>query len=256
MKKLVLLLFLSIVCVPLVAQITAPDFAADDCDGNFHTLYTDLDQGKIIVLCWVEPCGGCIGPSLTAYNVVQSYASSNILFYLLDDFGDTPCSIVSGWAANNNIGPNLTTFSHSHILEANYGGIGMPHVVVIGTDRTIYFNELNQAAGNAPAIQNALNAALAAIGIEPAPQYEFSISLLKNPSSDKVTIRYCLSETTAVSVQVVNAFGKKISFYSLGAQAQGKNEFEIDLKRLAAGAYFILFDAGKHSRVLKMLVSH
>src|SRR5207249_4420212 len=107
-KSLLTLLSAIFIGVNVFAQ-TAPDFTALDCNGVSHNLYTELNSGKVIVLNWVMPCSACVGPSLTAYNVVKSYASSNVLHYLIDDAGNTSCTSLSSWATGAGIGSNRTT---------------------------------------------------------------------------------------------------------------------------------------------------
>src|SRR5688572_1006830 len=104
MKKLLFLLLIAISWLPVSAQV-ATNFTCNDCSGNLHNLFSELDAGKVIVLDWVMPCGGCTAPSQTAHNIVQGFQSTNpnqVLFYMVDDYANTSCSSLNGWA--NSIG--------------------------------------------------------------------------------------------------------------------------------------------------------
>ena len=106
-------------------------FTANDCNSISYNLFAELDAGKVVVVAFVMPCSACIGPSLTAYNVATSFASSNpgrVKFFLSDDLANTSCSIVSGWATNNNITPDAV-FSSTDFIETQYGAEAMPKVV-------------------------------------------------------------------------------------------------------------------------------
>ena len=100
MKKLSIAI-LTILCSGIsFAQTTATDFTTNDCAGVSHTLFSELDAGKIIVAAFVMPCGSCSAPSLAAYNAVQSYAISNpntVYFYLVDDAANTTCASLTSW---------------------------------------------------------------------------------------------------------------------------------------------------------------
>src|ERR1043165_5686641 len=87
-----------------VAQTTATNFTATDCNATSHTLFTELDAGKIVVLVWVMPCAACISDAKAAFDAVGSFASSNpgkVVFYLSDDIGDAGCSTLNSWASTN-----------------------------------------------------------------------------------------------------------------------------------------------------------
>ena len=217
---------------------TAADFSASDCQSNPHNLYTSLDSQRVIILDWVMPCSSCIGPSLTAYNIAQSYATSNpgvVEFYLIDDVGNTNCTTLSNWANSNSIGPNMTVFSTSSIVETNYGGTGMPHIAIVGgSNHQIYFNQFNSAAGDVTGIQNAINSALAALGLkqEMIPQNKISIS--PNPANDVLV----------VSAEFQSNGNSIATIFDINGQAVLEDAFQsgenrIDILKLPSGIYFL-----------------
>jgi hypothetical protein len=256
MKKQVLTIFFVAFAFISMAQ-TAPDFTANDCNGNSHNLYTELNSGKVIVLDWVMPCGACVGPSLTAYNIVQSYANPNVIYYLIDDAGNTSCTSLSSWAYGASIGTNRQTFSTTSIVESNYGGVGMPHVVVVGTsNHTIYFNGLNSAAGNSTAIQNAINSALTATGITENNSNAFQLNVVPSASEKSIKVTYSLKETANVTLTMINEVGQSVSKKDLGKQTLGNYTSDFDLKAIASGIYFMRFTADNNSQTVKFTVSH
>ncbi len=256
MKKTLLLVSLIISSFLTSFAQTAPDFTANDCNGNSHNLYSELGQGKVIVLSWVMPCGACVGPALTAYNVVQSFANPDVLYYLIDDYGNSTCATISGWAANSGIGLNRTTFSSASIIQTNYGGVGMPHIVVVGPNGTIYFNGLNAAAGNSTAIQNAINDALTATGISDNNSNAFSVSVSPNPTAESLMLNYTLEQPASISFEVKNELGENVATYTLDNISAGKHEFQFDIHNYANGNYFVLFNAEQNVKVVKFAVFH
>lgn len=253
-KQLLSLLFAMFVGIAAFSQ-TVPDFTATDCSGNSHNLYTELNAGKVIVLVWVMPCGACTGPALTAYNIVQSYANPNVVYYLIDDAANTSCTSLSSWASGASVGSNRTTFSTSAIVESQYGGVGMPHVAVVGTsNHTYFFNALNSAAGNSTGIQNAINAALAT-GINETGNNAFQLSVLPSPTAQTVKVTYSLKETTNVTLDIINEVGQSVIKKEQGKQAAGNYSSDIDLNKSAAGVYFMRFTAGNHTQTVKFTIA-
>lgn len=260
MKKQLLAFALIILSLTAATAQTAPDFTANDCSGVSHNLYSELDSGKVIVLNWVEPCGACIAASLTAYNIVEGFLTTNpgrVRYYLIDDLGNTNCSSLASWANTNSIGPaDRTTFSTAAIVENNYGGVGMPHIAVVGgSSHTYFFNQLNTAANNPAAIASAIVQALT-VGINENTGTSFGASVYPNPSTDKIKINYTLTEAGTVSFDVLNVIGKTIVTYPLSKQAAGKHDFGIDVKNLSEGIYLLRFNAGQRSQIIRFAVSH
>ncbi len=255
MKKLLLTLVSSFAVLVTSAQ-TAPDFTATDCNGTSHNLYTEIGQGKVIVLVWVMPCGACTGPGLTAYNIVQSYASSNVLYYLIDDAGNTACTSLATWATSSGIGTNRVTFSTSSITESSYGGIGMPHIAVVGPNADFYFNALNTAAGNSTNIQNAINSALAATGIKENSDNAFQLMVFPSLSANSVKVTYSLKESATVILDILNEAGQLVSKKDLGKQSAGDYTSDFDIAGTASGIYFMRFSVANNSKTVKFVVSH
>src|SRR5688572_1381152 len=117
MKKLTLLLVILFSSGLAGAQSVAKNFNCNDCSGNNHDLFTELDAGNVVVLCWVMPCPACVGPATSAHNSIQTYSASHpgkVKFYICDDYGDTNCGSLNAWIASNGI-TTYTSFSNSSI---------------------------------------------------------------------------------------------------------------------------------------------
>src|SRR5258706_1435857 len=163
MKKFTLLFFMLLAAGFAGAQSVAKNFNCNDCNSNNHDLFTELDAGKVIVLCWVMPCSLCSGPASSANSIVNSFATSNpgkVKFYLVDDVANTSCSSLNSWGASTGL-TNYTSFSNSSIKMTDYGITGMPKIVVLsgGSSHLVYFNQsdsLNTVTFNA-AIKNAIS---------------------------------------------------------------------------------------------------
>ena len=238
------------------AQSTATNWTAVDCTGTSHTLFDDLDSGKIVVLVWVMPCGACDAGSKMAYNAVQSFATSHpgkVVYYLADDLGDAGCPALSAFASGNGIGPkNVTIFSNAGevIDEDDFGGTGMPHVVVMGgTDHKIYFNERGTDTEDQAEITNAIDSVLnittGVAGV--ANQINFTVG--PNPLKDNIAISYDGNVSKVAVISMSGQVVKEISFATPVVNPR------VSIDALPAGMYHVKMsdDKGKHG-VVKVVV--
>lgn len=234
------------------AQTTATNFTANDCSGTSHTLFTELDAGKVVVIAFVMPCATCIAPTLSAYNNALSYASSHpgrVVFYLSDDYGTTPCSTLNTWATTNGMA-GVTTFSNTSVVQTDYGTPGMPKIVVLGgASHTVFHNEnstLNVTNYNA-----AIVAALGANSIDNNYKSIFNLKASPNPATNKISIDYTLDQLKNVSIDIFDILGKKVKSFSIEDKIIGKNNTTLDIEFLKDGIYFIQLNIGEQSETLK-----
>lgn len=254
-KNLLALFFISISATGFTQPAT--DFTADDCTGNTHYFFNELNSGKVIVLNWVMPCITCIPASISAYSIVQSFSISNpgtVLQYIIDDDGGQSCATLLNWTNSTGIEPDAV-FQNSggtEINEADYGGNGMPHIVVVGPDHTIYFNGLNGAANDSIGITNAINQALLATGINKNyPGHGFSTSM--NPSSEILSVNYN-SPSGNFSLEIINVLGHVVTrsdFKNPG----GIQKIKMSASAFVNGIYFVQVKEGVSVRTLKFVVS-
>jgi len=259
MKKLLLTLLFAAVTAIGMAQ-TATDFTADDCGGTSHNLFTELNAGKVIVLVWVMPCNACTGASLTTYNVVESYQSSNpntVYMYLCDDYGNTACSSVNSWGTTTGIPESSSSlrFSDAAISMSDYGSAGMPKIVVLGgTDHTVFYNVVNTV--NIVNLQNAINSALNTTGINEQSSTVSALSIFPNPAANSSEIKFTLAKSSDVSIELFNLEGQMLKNVFSGKLAAGENKVQLDLAGYSSGMYLVKLSDGDKSKFINVVVSH
>jgi hypothetical protein len=243
MKKLLLSSAIVLSAFITKGQTTATDFTAADCSSTSHNLFTELNSGKIIVLVWIEPCGGCISDAKAGYDAMHSFATSNpgkVAYWLVDDVGNTDCASLSSWASTNGIVPiNITIFNNTGnvINEADYGGTGMPHVVVLGdTTHHIYYNQLS-GSNDGPAITNAISNAIAGItAVEQFTRTGTELTLFPNPSNDKVALSFKLPDgVNEGALNLYDITGKLLRSDKLTGPS---GYLQKDNSQLSSGTYF------------------
>ena len=258
MKKNLLTLILVAVVSVSMAQ-TATDFTANDCNGTSHNLFTELNAGKVIVLCWVMPCGACTGPALTSYNVVQSYQSGNpnkVYLYLVDDYANTICTGLNSWATGIGVAQQTWSlrFSNAAIDMTDYGSTGMPKIVVIGPNHTVFYNVNNTV--NSTNLQNAINAALSTTGIIENNNAASFLNVLPNPAGSTAEIKFSLIKAADVTLELFNLEGKMVQQIFSGKLNAGENKIPVNLEKLSGGMYLVKFSDGDKNQFINLVKSN
>ena len=238
---------------------TAPNFSCNDCKGTSYDLYSQMDSGKVVVICWVMPCSSCIAASKTSYNVVQSFQAAHpgkVLFFLCDDYGDTPCVSLDSWANSNSITASASSlrFSNSAINMTNYGSVGMPKIIAVGgSDHKILYSA--NGSVNGTTLQTAINDALNASGINEADILASTINVFPNPVTDLLNLSFTLQKSTDISIEVFDNIGQKV-YERTANYATGLNKTDINTAKFANGNYFVKISNTNRSKTLQFTVSH
>jgi hypothetical protein len=238
---------LSLLCAASLtaqAQTTAVDFNADDCDGNSHQLFSELEAGDVVILELVMMgCQPCVtaAQSLTANVLPNVSEPSRVKLYSIGFSNSVTCAQMNNWKSTN--GFTHTVFAGMSNLTTYYGGMGMPTIVVVGgSGHTVYYSELGHSASDNPAILAAIEDALdAQVGIDEAGATEVAIG--PNPTTDQLTLadkrwtRATISDTqgrivltTGVGAGTVDVAALPVGLYVLhvsnAAGAKGIARFE------------------------------
>lgn len=230
MMKIKLSLLVSLLFVLELTQAqTAVNFSCNDCNNNYHDLFSELDQGKVVVLTWVMPCVGCIEGASMAGAYVEAVNSPNVVHYVADDFGNTACQSLMGWLNGNGIYYNAY-FKDTLISMEHYGISGMPKVVILsGLDHQVYYNANNTFVYSE--FQAALNAAIQGASVPEVSNRK--ISIFPNPASTQLSVS--LPDQTGV-LQITDMDGRVVF-------AQNTKNFveRISIETFANGLYSLSF---------------
>ena len=256
MNKLITTAALGLTALLATAQ-TATNFNCADCHGDMHDLFAELDAGKVVVIDWVMPCAACTGPSLTTYNVVQSYQASHpgqVQMYVVDDYANTNCSSLNTWKTNIGI-PNTVSFSNAIIDMDDYGGPGMPKIVVLGgSAHTVFYNTDNTV--DATALQNAINAALLVAGVEEPGQFAAGFAIRPVPATDQAHITFRLAQAAPVQLGLYNTTGTLVRNIHGGALPAGPHNMAVDTYDLPTGLYVVRLTDGRQQASLPLPIAH
>jgi len=247
MKTLVLFVSVMLLNNMSFGQTNATDVTVTDCEGTTYNLFTELDAGKIIVIGWTMPCASCATPLLSVHNSVLNFAVSNpgvVEYWLTDDFANTNCTTIVDWCTNAGI-TNAKFFSTADLDMFDYGGSGMPKVVVLGcTDHKVYYNVNNTPSGQGTT--TAINAALADIanscqpvGIDEITESNISVSCYPNPASSTLNVAVEMSDSQSFAVEVIGLNGVAFNKVEVENSNSVLNELQLDISALSTGMYFL-----------------
>lgn len=230
------------------AQTTATDFITDDCDGITHNLFDSLDVGNVIVICWVMPCSPCATYAAYASDAVQSFATSHpgrVKYYLADDYANSTCSNLKGWALNYNIVTDAF-FSTTDLDMLDYGTVGMPKVVVLGKNtHTVYYNE-NDNQTTQIGVENAITLALtSSTGIDKHVESNLILRAYPNPVFGAINVEY--NSHNPVQFNVINMLGENV----LNHKTCNTKNTIIDVSSLTKGMYFLQLTTATKKTSLK-----
>ncbi len=252
MRKLLFMLWV-LSAFSLGAQTTATNFNVNDCSGNPYELFAELDKGKVVVICWVMPCGPCGPPAQTTYNVVQSFASTHpgrVEMLLVDDFANTSCQNLEAWGNTQGL-INTIRFSDPAISMFDYGLYGMPKIVVIGPKNyQVYDDQIDVV--NHTQLQNAINLALSeSIGIN-APQPATEITVGPNPVSNSQFNIYT-QQAGKVDITLFNSLGQVV-YSAVNIELVPGSPLTISRDGLPAGVYSLRISDSAHESTHKMVL--
>lgn len=127
---------------------TAADFTITDIDGNSRNLYSELDNGKIVVLKfftnWCSVCNNTAAQVVSMYN---GYVSNNdpVVFWALDrDQNETN---VQATIYRDNHSIPFPVIGEAHPIAQQFGVVYQPEYYIIRPDRS-YVKRTNYSTMN------------------------------------------------------------------------------------------------------------
>ena len=239
------------------SQTHATDFTADDCDGNTHNLFSELDNGDVIVIAWVMPCFSCISGPLSAYFTVEAFETTHpgrVKFYVADDYGNTSCSSLQDWCNNNGM-TDISVFSDSNVDMSDYGTSGMPKVIVVGcTSHEIFFNSNFGVVGIKDAIEVALDSDCFADGILELDDINIGAELYPSPTTSSFTLVYEVKNPDPLELVIRGLYGREVYNSTLHHSSTGPQEKHFNDFNISPGTYLVTLSNSSTRTVLELVI--
>jgi thiol-disulfide isomerase/thioredoxin len=164
MRRILFLFILLIPGILAISQETAMDFTRTDCDGAEHHLFSELDEGKVVILDFVMlGCAPCIWATRNLDTIVQSYEATHpgrVKLYAMSYESSHTCEQMAAWRTDGGF-PGVSLFTDGAQQISYYGGMGMPTIVITGgTGHKVFYNGYGYTPAHDTAITAALDQAL------------------------------------------------------------------------------------------------
>jgi hypothetical protein len=141
------------------AQTTAMEVTQADCGGANHSLYSELNAGNVVILEFVMlNCAPCIVGTKALESITAPYQDSHpgrVHIYSFAFLNTYTCEQISAWRTDNSF--THPVFNNGEEQVNYYGGMGMPTIVVVGTNEHKVFYK---SIGYTPDVDDQVRAAL------------------------------------------------------------------------------------------------
>jgi thiol-disulfide isomerase/thioredoxin len=190
MKSFYTLLLLSALATAASAQTTAMDWTRTDCDGNSHNLFTELDNGKVILLEFVMDCPSCYTAAKSIKKLYAEFQESHpgkVETYTIGYYNAMTCEDMNAWKAKAEC--TWQMFTGGKTEAEYYGGFGMPTIVVLGgADHKVLYKKIGFSSSEEAKIRTAISAALAQSSVEIKASKSGEFIIMPNPSSYAINV--------------------------------------------------------------------
>ncbi|MCX6199628.1 MAG: T9SS type A sorting domain-containing protein [Bacteroidetes bacterium] len=143
------------------------------------------------------------------------------------------------------------------VQVANYGGFGMPTVVLLGgTDHRIMFSSQSFSTADTTEMRDSILALLETpSAITSLPSAVSSFNVFPNPANNNVSIHFDLKETSTLLLEVTDIAGKQIALIAEEKQS-GAVTKQFNTAALPNGNYFVRLQVNGKSASQKLTVAH
>jgi len=261
MKKSILISIALMFVMSISKAQTPMQLSGNDCNGNPHDLFADLDAGKAVVIFFFMPsCGSCPPPAQKAQamanNVMLNYPGM-VTGYAMPFNNTTTCAATSSWVTTSGV-PFYAPYSTGATQVANYGGFGMPTVVLLGgaaPNRRVMFSTQSFATSDTTIMRDSILALFNATSIDDLPIGVNAFSVFPNPASENISINIDLKGTSNLLIDITDITGKQVAIISDEIQ-NGIITKQFNTTALPNGNYFIRIHVNGKTAIQKLILKH
>jgi hypothetical protein len=194
-------------------QSTAMDFKQTDCDGVDHHLFSELDAGNVIILDYVMlNCAPCVGATNALVALTAPYELTHpgrVRIYSYAFLDSYTCEQIIQWKRDFNY--SHPAFSQGEQQVSYYGGMGMPTIVITGTDNhKVFYNGIGYTPDNDALILAAIDSALLynPTGVDEVISSN-DVRIYPTLFTDKLYIE-ASKEYAGAEIVIFDSFGRKV----------------------------------------------
>jgi Secretion system C-terminal sorting domain len=261
MKKITYL-FIVLMFAAMISKAQTPlQISGNDCDGNPHDLYAELDAGKaVVVFFFMDNCGACPPPAQkvqTMMNNITVDYPGMITGYAMPFNNSTTCAATSSWCAA--YGHQFAPYDSGAFQVAYYGGFGMPTVVLLGgtgANKRVMFSTLSFLTSDTTIMRDSILALFnSSSGTADLPSSVSAFSIYPNPATENVSVNVNLKEPSVIFIDVADISGKQVAII-MNEQQSGLLTKQFNVSELPRGNYLIRLRVSGKTVAQKLSVNH
>ena len=242
MKNYLLILF---VFVAIHARAQTPmQISGPDCNGISHDMFSELDAGKaVVVFFFMDACSSCPPVASAVQTMCNNVLASHpglVTGYVMPYNNSTTCAATLNWVSSNSL-PFYTPYDSGVVQVANYGGFGMPTVVLLGgknSNRHVMFATLSFVASDTLTMRDSILNLLTPAAIHETADQQNGIRIYPNPVSDVLNVEMELSQAALLKIDLVDMFGRLV-LSQAEQTSSGLIKKQWNTTALAAGRYML-----------------
>jgi len=261
MKKSLLLTFALMFVLTISKAQTVMQISGNDCNGTSHDLFADLDAGKAVILHFFMTCAACPPPAQKIQAMANHILATHpgmISAYALGYTNSYSCSTVANWVAANGLSL-YAPYDSGATQVANYGGFGMPTVVLLGgaaPNRRVMFSTLSFSTSDTTIMRDSILALLnSSTGIQDLPGGVTSFSVFPNPASGNISVNLELKESANLLIDIADISGKQVAVIS-AEKLNGMIAKQFNTAQLPNGNYLVRVHLNGITATRRLHVSH
>jgi hypothetical protein len=169
----------------------------------------------------------------------------------------TTCAYSSSWVSSNNLGVLYAPMDSGATHVANYGGFGMPTVVLlggVGANRRVLFVTQNFSTSDTTIMRDSI-LSMVSSGITGLDGRVSSFNVYPNPASDITSVNINLNEPANLLIDIADASGKQVALI-MNESGSGIIKRQFDVATLPNGNYLLRLIVDGNIATRQITVSH
>lgn len=261
MKKITILGSFFALCFAISTYAQAPqtatNFTLNDCDGIEHNLFTELEEGNVIVIEFEMGCLPCVGGRKALAKIQNQFEATHpgkLRIYTMGYSANMKCATVQSWMLENSFfGPTFA--GNADVITGYNAEVGMPTIVVLGgADHKILYWRDAFSNKDTVAIKAAISQILTSASVSD-PLIEKNVRLYPNPSSSATTLTINCEKQGAAEVSLYNVSGVKVAAIYSGNIEKGIREIPMVTSELSTGKYYVHVTVNGATGVVPLTIS-
>lgn len=183
-----------------------------------------------------------------------------ITAYAMPYNNSASCSYTSSWVSSSNLSL-YAPFDSGAAQVSNYGGFGMPTVVVLGgsaSNRRVMFATQSFSTSDTTIMRDSiLNLLQTTTGFSTGDNTPVAnLNVFPNPANENMSIDFEITQSSEVNLSITDLTGKNIQEIFAGKLTSGKYNYPWSVTNIPSGLYLVNIIINGNSTRQKITIKH